>query len=115
MVEKNAAHAKHAVSLAIIARQIEAGNFTDSVRRARMKGSQLVLWTLANLAKHFRRSGEVEFAFRLQLTQGGKHVMGAVDVGIHRREPVGKRLGDEALSGEMITLVEFKLADDAEY
>src|ERR1051326_6402596 len=40
--------------------------------------------------------------------------MRSVDVRIHRRETVGKTLGNERLRRQVITLVESMLADDAE-
>jgi hypothetical protein len=38
----------------------------------------------------------------------------AADVGVHRREAVGERLGDERLRGEVVALVEVVAREDVE-
>ena len=38
--------------------------------------------------------------------------MGAIDVCVHRRESVGKALGDKTLGGKMVALIELIPADD---
>src|SRR5882762_8044493 len=40
--------------------------------------------------------------------------MSAVNVGVHCGEPVGERFGDEALRGEVVTLVKSILAENVE-
>ncbi len=40
--------------------------------------------------------------------------MGPVDVGVHCGETVGERFGDEALRGEVVTLVKFVFAVNVE-
>src|SRR5258708_4872172 len=53
VVKENSAGRKHSVSFTIVASEFKPGNLTDAVRRARMERRLLVLWSLANLAKHF--------------------------------------------------------------
>ena len=114
MIEEDAADAKHSISFAIVAGQIEAGDFADAIRRARVKGSSFPLRRLANFAKHFRGAGEIKTAARPDLAQGRQHIVGAVDVGIHRGEAIGEAFVHKTLRGQVITLVKLVAADDAE-
>src|SRR5215831_2006158 len=92
MIEEDAAHAIHSVSLAIIACQLKACAFADAVRTARMERRRFTLRSLPHLAKHFTRAGKVELALRTQLAQRGQHVMRPVDVGVHGGKAVGEAL-----------------------
>src|SRR6266436_3757651 len=77
-----------------------------------MECGLLVLWRFAHFAKHLGRAGEIKAALWLQFAQGRKHVVGAVDVCIHRREAVGKRFGDETLRSQVVTLVKLMFGQD---
>jgi hypothetical protein len=79
-----------------------------------MKARLLVLRHLGHLAEHLGGACEVEAAVGLKLAERGERVVRPVDVRVQRREAVGERLGDERLCGEVITLVELVLAEDAE-
>ncbi len=114
MVEQDAGRAMHLVRLAVVARQIEPGNFADSVWAARVEPCPLGLRTFFHLAEHLARSGEVESAVRLRFSDGRKHVMRTVDIGLHRREAVIETLSDEALRGEVVALVELVAAENME-
>src|SRR5205807_909143 len=65
VIEQNSAHAKHAVRLAVISGEIESGNFTNAIRRPRVKRRRLCLRHFPHFAKHFRRAGEVKTTFGL--------------------------------------------------
>src|SRR5215510_10058384 len=79
-----------------------------------MERCGLLLRHFLYFAKHFTRTGEVEFATRLQLAQRRQCVMRTIDVGVQGREPVGETLGNKTLRREMITLVKFLLAENME-
>ena len=111
MIEHNPAHAIHAVSFPVVTGEIEAGYFADPVRRTRMKGRIFILRRLTHLAKHFGGTGEIEAASGLQLAQSGQYIVRAVDIGVHGRETVGERFGDETLRGQVVTLGKLMLAE----
>src|SRR5256886_17061326 len=77
-----------------------------------MEGCSFLLWHLAHFAEHFRRTGEIEFALRLQLAQPRQHVMGAVDVSVHRRESIRETFTDKRLRREVIALVELRTTEN---
>ena len=114
MIEKEAARAKHPVSLAIVSRQIKARHLADAVGAARVKRSRLALRSLFNLAEHLARTGEVETARWAQFAQGCQHIMRAVDVRVHGGKAVGETFGDKALRCEVVAFVKINTADDAE-
>src|SRR5262249_4655427 len=115
MIEKNAAQAIHAESLAIIAGQFESGNLANPIGRSWMKWSALTLRGLTNLSEHFGRASEIKTALRLQLFQCRQHVMRSVNVNVQRREAILKALGNEALRGQVITFRELVATNNAEY
>src|SRR5262249_45658553 len=49
-----------------------------------------------------------------QLTQRSQHIVGPVDVRVHRREAICETFGDETLGGEMVALVKSVLAEYVE-
>src|SRR6476646_3774671 len=69
VVEKNHAGGMQAVSLAIVASQIKARDFGDSVSGARVKAGLLGLRRFLCLAKHLAGPGEVEPARRSDLAE----------------------------------------------
>src|SRR5688572_25340677 len=93
---------------------MKSGNFADAVRTARLKRRCLFLRHLVYVAKHLAGTGEVETALRLRFTQRREDVVRAVDVHIHRGEAVGEAFRDETLRREVVTLVEFVLAQYVE-
>src|SRR5690349_16136331 len=90
------------------------GDFTDSIRTARLKRSRLFLRHFVDVSKHLARPGEVKTTLRSQLTQRGEHVVCAVDVRTHRRKAVSKAFRDETLRREVITLIKIVFAEDVE-
>jgi hypothetical protein len=114
VVEEDAGDAEHLVGLAVVAREVEAGDLADAVGRARVEARRLRLRHLRHLAEHLRRPGEVEAAPGLKLAQRGEYEVRAVDVRVHRREAVGERLADERLRREVVALVELLAAEDVE-
>src|SRR5215216_1707699 len=80
-----------------------------------MKGRRLRLRCFSHFPKHLARAGEIEAAIGTQFTQCRQHVVGAVDVCVHRREPIAKTLRHETLRREVITLGELVLAYDVKY
>src|SRR6185369_13620162 len=115
MVEENAAQTKHVVGFAVVSGQIETGDLTDAVRRPRVKRRLLRLWCFANLTKHLARTGKIEATTRAQFAQCCEHVVGAVDVCIHRREAVARTFRHESLRRAVIALGELVLTHDVEY
>src|SRR4051794_9781961 len=110
MIKKDAVATVHAVGFAIVQRQVEAGHFADAIRAAGMKGSRLLLRRLTHFPEHFARPGEIEFAFGLQVSQRFEQVMRTVYIDVHRGEAVTETLGDKALRGQMVALLEFLTA-----
>src|SRR6185369_13711392 len=90
------------------------GDFTDSVRAARLKRSRLFLRHFVDVPKHLARSGEVKTALGPQLTQRGEHVMCAIDVCAHGRKAVSEAFRHETLRCEVIALVKIVFAEDVE-
>src|ERR1044072_827274 len=90
------------------------GDFTDSIRTARLKRSRFFLRHFVDVPKHLARSGEIKPTLRAQLAQGGEHVMRAVDVCAHRREAVCEALCHETLRRKVIALVKIMLAENVE-
>ena len=60
---------------------------------------------LIHSSEHFRGCREVKSALRRKLPDGGKRVVGSVDVGVQGRELILERISYEALSGQVIALV----------
>src|SRR5262249_27887692 len=114
MIETNPAHTLHAKGFAIVAGELEPSNLTDPIRWARVKRSGLALRRLLNLAEKLQGPRRVKTGFRVKFLERGQHIMRAVYVDVHCREPILKTLGNEALRRQVITLVEFMTADDIE-
>ncbi len=112
VVEEDAGAAEHAVGFAVVAGEFEAGDLGDAVGAAGVEGGGFALRDFADLAEHFGGAGEVEAAAGAELLDGGEHVVGAVDVGVHGGESVGEAFGDEGLGGEVVAFVEVVAADD---
>src|SRR5258706_10679697 len=115
MIKKNSIATKHPVGLAIVPRKIESGDFADAVRTSWMKRRCFGLRRLPHLAEHLAGTGKVEFTVPPLLIQRRKHVMSAVNIGIHRRETVVKTLGDETLRRKVIAFIKCYLTDNVEY
>src|SRR5579872_4619091 len=114
MVKQDPTAAEHAVRFAVVHREMKAGYFTHAVRTSRMERCTLALRSLAHLAEHLARPGEVELALWLRLAQRRKRIVRAIDVGGQRRKSVGETFRHEALGGEMITLVKLVLSEHVE-
>src|ERR1700678_3100125 len=114
MIKQNSVGTKHSVGFAEIGGQMEAGHLADAIRTARMERRAFLLGSLADVAEHFARTGEIKLAARLQLAQRRQHVMGAVDVGGHGGESIDKTLPNKALGRQMIALVELLFGQYAE-
>ena len=112
MIKKNAARGVNSICLAIISRQMKAGDFADPVRTPREKVRRLLLRHLVGIAEHLTRSGKIKLTFRAQLANRGEYIVSAADVGIQSREAVDKAFGDKTLGREVIALVEVVLAED---
>ena len=67
----------------------------------------LVLRYFGCLAKHLARSGKVDPAVRLKITECGEHILGALDIGLHGRELVRKAVRHETLRRQMVAFVKF--------
>src|SRR5215213_6148260 len=93
---------------------MKAGDFTDSIRTARLKCGGLFLRHLVDVAKHLARAREVKATIGPQLPQRRKHVVRAVDVRAHRRKAVSEAFRHKALGREVITLVKIVFAEDVE-
>src|SRR5437016_7781494 len=70
-----------------------------------MERCSFLLRDLMHFAEHFRRTGKIEFALRLQLAQRCQHVMRTVDVRVHRRESVRETFPDKRLRREVVALI----------
>src|ERR1700752_198501 len=114
VIEQHAVTTKHSIGFAVVTRQLKSRHLANAVWTAGMERSVFILWRFAHLPKHFGRSSEIEPAARSQFPQRSQHVMSAVDVCVHRREAVGKRLGDERLGSEVIALIELDLSYHSE-
>src|SRR5829696_5016470 len=114
MVEQNSARGVQAIGFTVVPCEIESGHLGDPIGRARMKRSGFVLWRNSGLAKHLTGASKVEPGLWRGLTKRGKHVMGAVDVGVQSGELVLKRVADEALRGEMVDLIWLHIRGHAE-
>src|ERR1700733_677358 len=90
VIEQNAIGARDAVRFAVVQGEIETRYLTDAIGTSWMERSGLALRSLPDLAEHFARSGEIESALGLHLTQSRQNVVGSVDVGAHRRETIGE-------------------------
>src|SRR5678815_3173191 len=88
------------------------GDFTDSIRTARLKRGRLFLRHFVDVPEHLARPGEVKTTLRTQLTQRREHVVRAVDVRAHGRKAVSEALRHETLRREVITLVKIVFAED---
>ena len=71
VVVEDAGRGPDAISLPIVARQVEAGHFGDPVRGARMETRHLVLRHLRHLAEHLAGGREIEPAVRRAVAQRG--------------------------------------------
>src|SRR5258706_9860211 len=114
VIEENAAQAIHPVGFTIISGQLESCNFANSIRTTRMKGGRFPLWHFPHLAEHFARAGKVKPALRPQFSHRREHVMRAVNVGVHGREPVGEALSNETLCSQVVAFIEMMAANNIE-
>ena len=105
MIEENTARCVQPVSLPVVARQLEAGHFTDAVGRARVEACTLGLRHLVGLAEHFTRTRKIKPAPRNNVLDGSQQVVGAVDIGIQSGKFIVKRIADETLGRQVIALV----------
>src|SRR5436189_6151760 len=87
VIEQNSTRAEHAVSLSIVAGQIESCNLADAVRITGMEGCRFSLGDLVSLSEHFTRTGEIELAVGLLFLHCCQHVIRSIDVRVHRRKP----------------------------
>src|SRR6185369_15272579 len=86
---------------------MKPGNLADAVWAAGTERRVFRLGNLKNLAKHFAGSREIESAVRKQFLKRCQDIVRSVHVGVHGAEAVGKTFSNEALSGKVVTLVEF--------
>ena len=64
------------------------------------------------LAKHFARSGEIEPALRLHLSQSRQNIVSAVDIGAHGGETIGEAFAHKALSAQVIAFIKLLLGEN---
>ena len=113
VVEEDAGRRVEAKALAIVHRDPVAVELCDGVGAARIEGRRLGLRRLLDAAVHFGRGGLVEARVGLRRAHGLQHVRhadGGDGAGEDRLLPGG---GDEALRGEIVDLVGFRLLHDA--
>src|SRR6266516_439774 len=109
VIEQNAVESIQSIRFTIISCQLEASDFADSVRGPWMKSSIFALRHFLGAPKHLARACEIKFAIRRGLADGAQHVMGAVNVDVHRGEFIFKRVTHETLSCQVIALVGLNL------
>ena len=105
MVEEDPRAAKEPVALAVILRQVKAGDLADAVGAAGMERRRLPLRHLLCPSEHLRGAGEVELAARLELAAGSEDVVRPGNVDVHGREAVREALRHEALRRVVVALV----------
>jgi len=111
VVEKNATHGKQVIGFPVVSDQMVSGELGNPIGRSGTKGSILVLRGLG-VSEHLAGSGKIESASGDQLPNGGKDMMGPVDIGHQSRKFIFERVSDKTLGRQVIAFIGFHLSHD---